>query len=238
MSLPVAVISSWRGLAGPAISLALAQCDYSLLINGPEDEIFSLQSGDFLGKILALPFDLTQEESVQQALLTGLEIFGRIDVLVNNIYAWNDASLHDITEEMWAEVLSHNLKGTFYCCRAAAAVMQSQQSGKIINVTSTSAFTGAHTQFAASCAAVHSLTRSLARELAPHVKVNTVACGMLDEPWIDEGGPELRDMLTTSVPLGRLCSTDDLAEAVAFFATGADFVTGQMLIVDGGETMR
>ncbi len=238
MSIPVAVVSSWQGLAGKAISTALAQCDYSLLINGPEEEIFELQSGNFLGKILAVPFEVEQEESVQNALLTALEIFGRVDVLVNNNYEWNDAPLDEITAQMWDKVLSVNLKGTFHCCRAAAAIMRSQGYGKIINVTSTSAFTGAHTQFAASCAAVHSLTRSLARELAPEIKVNTVACGILDEPWINEGGPELREMLLRGVPLGRLCTYDDVAEAVAFFATGGDFITGQMLVVDGGETMR
>ncbi len=235
---PVALIADWRGLAGPAISLALARCDYSLLINGPEDEIFSLQTGEFGGKILALPFDYQDEQAVEHVFSAGIDIFGRVDILVNNIYRWNDAALGDITDEMWDEVLNHNLKGSFYVARAAARLMQALEYGKIINVTMTSAYTGAHTQFAASCAAIHSLTRSMARELAPLVRVNTVACGLVEEPWIQEGGPELREALTKSVPLGRLCQTEDVAEAVAYLATGADFMTGQMLVIDGGETMR
>jgi len=187
---PVALVTDYRGLAGPAICLSLAHSGFSLLINGPEDEVFELQSADVPGKILALPFDPLKEESVQHVILAGLEIFGRLDVVVNNVHNWQDADLPEITEEMWSELLQSNLKAAFYCCRSAAPVMQAQEFGKIINVTTTSCFTGAHLPFAAVSAGVHSLTRSLARELAPHVRVNTVACGMLDEPWIDEGGQE------------------------------------------------
>lgn len=238
MENPVALISDWKGLAGPAIALALARCDFSLMINGPEDEIFSLQTGEFHGKILALPFDYSSEQAVEQVFSAGIDIFGRVDILVNNIYHWNDAALGEITDQMWNDVLNNNLRASFYVCRAAARLMQALEYGKIINVTSTSSFSGVHTQFAASCAALHSLTRSLARELAPLVRVNSIACGLVEEPWVDEGGPELRAALTRSIPLGRLCRTEDVAEAVAYLATGADFMTGQMLVIDGGETMR
>ena len=235
---PVALITDWRGLAGPAICLQLARAGFSLFINGPEEEIFELQSQDVDGKILALPFDASDEDSVQQVFLAGLEVFGRLDVLVNNYYAWNDAPLSEITAAMWNEVWQVNVRNTFSACRSAAPIMQAQEFGKIINVTTTSCFTGHHLQFAASASAVHSMTRSLARELAPYVRVNTVAAGMLDEPWIDEGGGELRQMLTKSVPLKRLCRPADIADAVTYLATGADFMTGQMLILDGGETVR
>ena len=235
---PVALVTDWRGTAGPAICFALAQAGFSLLINGPEDEIFQLQSVDTMAKILAMPFDVADEKAVVETFGVGLELMGGLDVLVNNIFVWNDAPLAEITDEMWDEVIKSGLKGTFYCSRAAARVMQAQEYGKIIHVTSTSAITGAHTQFAAACAAVHSLTRSLARELAPHVRVNTVAAGLLDEPWVDEGGPELREVLTRDIPLKRLCKTEDVAEAVSYLAAGGDFLTGQMLVLDGGETMR
>lgn len=235
---PVAMITDWRGTAGPAIAFALAQAGFALLINGPEDEIFQLQSVDTMARILAMPFDVSDEKAVVATFATGLEIMGRLDVLVNNIFVWNDASLGEITEEMWDEVLKTGLKGTFYCSRAAARVMQAQEFGKIIHVTSTSALTGAHTQFAASCAAIHSLTRSLARELAPHVRVNTLATGLMDEPWVDEGGPELREVLTRDILLKRLCRGEDVAEAVSYLAAGADFMTGQIMVLDGGETIR
>lgn len=235
---PVAMVTDWRGTAGPAICFALAQAGFALLINGPEDEIIELQSVDTMARILAMPFDVADEKAVESIFGTALEFMGRLDVLVNNIFVWNDAALTEITEEMWDEVLKVGLKGTFYCSRAAARVMQAQEHGKIIHVTSTSAMTGAHTQYAASCAAIHSLTRSLARELAPHVRVNSIATGLMDEPWVDEGGPELREMLTKDIPLKRLCRGDDVAEAVTYLAAGADFMTGQMLVIDGGETMK
>lgn len=235
---PVALVGDWGGLAGQAIALQLARAGFSLLVNGPEDEVIELQRHDLDGKILAAPFQATNEEAVQQIILTGLEFFGRLDVVVNNFFVWHDAALHEITEVHWAELLQGNLKSAFNVSRAASLVMMEQQFGRIINVTTTSCLTGNHLPFAATAAAVHSLTRSLARELAPHVRVNTVACGLLDEPWIDEGGPELRAMLQKEVPLGRLCRTSDVAEAVAYLASGADFMTGQMLVVDGGETVR
>lgn len=235
---PVAVITDWRGLAGPAICMQLARAGFSLFINGPEEEIFELQSQDVDGKILALPFDANDEDSVQQVFLAGLEVFGRLDVLVNNYYAWNDAPLSDITSAMWDEVWQVNVRNTFSSCRSAAPIMQAQEFGKIINVTTTSCFTGNHLQFAASSSAVHSMTRTLARDLAPFVRVNTIAAGMLDEPWIDEGGGDLREMLTKSIPLKRLCRTTDVADAVTYLATGADFMTGQLIVLDGGETVR
>jgi 3-oxoacyl-[acyl-carrier protein] reductase len=235
---PVALLTDWRGLAGPAICYYLARAGYSLLVNGPAEEVLALKTPEVPGTILALPFHPTNEDSIQQIILAGLETFGHIDVLVNNFYAWNDAALAEITEEMWTEVWQTNVKSTFYCCRSVAPVMQAQEYGKIINVTSTSALSGSHLQFAASSAAVHSMTRSLARELAPHVRVNSIACGTLEEPWIDEGGPEVREILTRDIPLARLCTHNDIGEAVLFLATGGDFMTGQMLVIDGGEHMH
>ena len=235
---PVALVSDWNGLAGQAIATQLARAGYHLLINGPEEDIFALQAQDIEGKILAIPFDSSNEESVQQVILAGLEYFGRLDLVVNNFYSWNDAALHEISETLWGEMIQSNLKAAFHVCRAAALVMMEQEFGKIINLTTTSCFTGAHLPFAATAAALHSLTKSLAKELAPHVRVNTIACGMVDEPWIDEGGPELRQMLQKSIPLGRLCRAADIADAILFLGSGADFMTGQMLVLDGGETMR
>jgi 3-oxoacyl-[acyl-carrier protein] reductase len=234
---PVALVADWNGLAGQAICLQLARSGFNLLVNGPQEDVFFLQS-EADSHILAYPFEARQEDSVQAAMLACLESFGRLDVLVNNFYAWNDAPLHEINEALWGEVLQGNLQSTFNVSRAASLVMMEQQFGRIINVTTTSCLTGDHLPFAATSAAVHSLTRSLARELAPFIRVNTVACGMLDEPWIDESGPELRQSLQKSIPLKRLCSTIDVAEAVVYLASGADFMTGQMLVLDGGENIR
>ena len=102
---PVALITDWRGTAAPAIAFALAQAGFALLINGPEDEVFELQSVDTMARILAMPFDVADEQAVLNAVGASLEVMGRLDVLVNIIFAWIDAALVVITEEMWDEVL-------------------------------------------------------------------------------------------------------------------------------------
>lgn len=238
MDYPVALVSDWNGIAGPEICHALATCEFSLLINGPQDEIMELLHEDFSGKILAMPFDYHSEEAVEMMMSAALDIFGHVDVLVNNILHWQGAKFNDLTDEDFLKAISHNIMGSLHVCRATSRLMEALGYGKIINVTSSAAISGAHTALAASCAGLHSLTKSIARELSPHVRANTVACGLLEEAWVSEGGEELRKSLTSSIPLKRLCQPADVAELVAFLATGADFMTGQMLVLDGGEIIR
>ena len=234
---PVALLTDWNGTASAHISQPLLQSGFAVLINGTQDEVFRYPIFEPTAKVLALPFDITNEAAINAALASGIDYLGEIDVLVNNLNFWNDAALDDITDTMWTEVLHLGIKGTFNCCRVASKIMRAQKFGKIINIISTSAITGTYTQYAAGCAAIQSLTRSLARELAPHVRINSIATGLVDEPWIDEDGPEFRKMLTKDIPLGRLCKNEDIAEAVCYHACGADFMTGQMLVLDGGESM-
>lgn len=238
MEHPVALISDWKGIAGPDITHALASCEFSLLVNGPQDEIFELLTGDYSGKILAMPFDYASEDAVEMMLSAALDIFGHVDVLVNNIYHWADAKFNELTDKEWNETFNHNVLGSFHVCRAVSRLMEALGYGKIINVTSTSAISGAHTPVAASCAALHSLTRSVAKELAPFVRANTIACGLVEEDWVLDAGEDLRKSLIRDIPLKRLCRPPDVAEVVAFLATSADFMTGQMIVLDGGETMR
>lgn len=235
MDFPVALISDWNGIAGPEICHALASCDFSLLINGPQDEIMELLSEDFSGKILAMPFDYHSEEAVEMMMSASLDIFGHVDVLVNNIYHWQGAKFDELTDQQFMEALSHNVMGSFHVCRAAARLMEALGYGKIINVTTTSARSGSPVAVGASCAGLHSLTRSIAREMGPFVRANTVACGLLEEEWMAED--DLRKSLSTNIPLKRLCQPGDVAELVAFLATGADFMTGQLVVIDGGETI-
>ncbi len=196
-----------------------------------------VQSHDYPGKILAMPFDASQEEAVEQMLSAALDIFGHVDVLVNNFFHWSDAKFDELTDKHWQETFQNNVLRSFHVCRAVARLMEALGYGKIINVTSTSCFTGAHTPLAASCASVHSLTKSLAKELSPFVRANTIACGLLEEEWVQEGGEDLRKSLVADIPLKRLCQPHDVAELVAFLATGADFMTGQLLVLDGGENL-
>lgn len=233
----VALLTDWRGTAAPTISQSLLRSGFALLINGSQDEVFQYPLFSPTDKVFALPFDVTNENAIKSILHQGLDYFGGIDVVVNNLNFWNDAALDDITDFMWTEVLDRGVKGTFHLCRVCSKFMREQHYGKIINIISTAAITGTYTQYAAGCAAIQSLTRSLSRELAPDVRVNSIATGLIDEPWIDEDGPEFRAMLTKDIPLKRLCKNEDVAEAVSYLACGADFMTGQMLVLDGGESL-
>jgi len=235
---PVALITDWNGIAGREICHALASCEFSLIVNGAQEDIFELQGHDYPGKILGFPFDYASEEAVEMTLSATLDIFGHVDVLVNNIHHWSDARFLELTDKEFRETYEKNVLGAFHVCRATARLMDALGYGKIINVTTTSAFNGAHTPLAASCAALHSMTKSMANELAPHIRCNTVACGLLEEDWVVEAGEELKQSLTAGIPLKRLCQPSDVAELVALLATGADFMTGQMLVLDGGESIK
>lgn len=232
---PVAVVTHWDGTAGPHIVMALAEQGFQVVANTNEENLLMLGAEK---NVLAVDFDPAHEASVREKLGGVVSLFGRLDVLINNPNVWNDAALPEITEAMWAEVLTQNLKSTFYCCRTASAAMTAAQAGCIVNVTSTAGLSGAHTQYAVSCAGVMSLTRSLAIELAPHVRVNCVAAGLLDEPWIDEAGPDFRQSLESKIPLARLCRAQDVAEFVTYLASGGGYFTGQIFSLDGGELRR
>ncbi len=194
-----------------------------------------IQSHDYPGKILAMPFDLSQEEAVEQMLSAALDIFGHVDVLVNNIYHWTNADFNELTDEHWREAYEKNVLTSFHVCRAVARLMEALNYGKIINVTSTLVITGRFGPMGASCAGVNALTKAIAHRLAPYVRANTIACGVIEEEWMNEGERELKKSLIADIPLKRLCQGQDVAELVAFLATGADFMTGQLLVLDGGE---
>lgn len=231
----MALVTAWEGTAGPEIVLALERQGFQVVANATEEDLVTAGAGQ---DVMAIEFDPSIEGSVRERIGGLTAVFGGIDVVVNNPNAWADAALDEITEAMWAELIQKNLKSTFYCSRAAVAAMASRGGGRIINLTSTAGFTGAHTPFAVSCAGVMSLTRSMAIELAPQIRVNCVAIGLLDEPWIDEAGADFRQSLESKVPLARLCRPADVAEFVGYLAGGGDFFTGQTFVLDGGETRR
>lgn len=231
----VALVTHWNGTAGPECVLALEQQGFHVVANASEQELLAAGAGR---AVTSLEFDPSIEGRVRDCLARIADGFGRLDVLVNNPLAWADAALDEITEAMWAEVISQNMKATFYCSRAAAPIIVASGGGRIINVTSSAGLSGAHTPFAVSCAGVMSLTRSMAVELAPAVRVNCIAAGLLDEPWIDDAGPDFRRSLESKIPLGRLCAPADVAELVAWLSSGGDFLTGQTFVLDGGELRR
>ena len=182
--------------------------------------------------------DVAEEAEAKRLVATVLEHFGRLDVAVNNAGTTRRVPFQDLDgadDELWQRILAVNLMGPWYVSRAATPALR-ETKGSIVNVGSVAGLIagGSSLPYAVSKAALHHLTRTLAQALAPDVRVNAVAPGLVDTPWT--AGWEANDAIVARTPLGRAATPDDIAEAVVFLAR-AQFATGQVLAVDGGLTL-
>lgn len=164
--------------------------------------------------------------------------FGVLDCLVNNAARFSRFSPLDITEADWDFIHSVNLKGTFFCCQEAARQMIKRGSGRIVNISSLGGIRpwAEHAHYCASKAGVIMLTKALAKAFAPAVSVNSVAPGVI--PFGDDFEDDRIQGLIEHTPMERAGRPDEVAEAVHFFLTAPDFITGQVLAVDGGLSQR
>jgi 3-oxoacyl-[acyl-carrier protein] reductase len=166
--------------------------------------------------------------------------FGRLDLVVNNA-GWSTRISHerleDLTDEIWDRTLNTNLRGAFYCARAALPLLKKHSGSSIVNIASVAGITGMGSSivYAASKAAMLSMTRSLARALAPEVRVNAVAPGFVRTRFANWPSSAFDEGEEQS-PLGRLATPEDIAEAVIFLAQ-SQAVTGETILVDGGTTV-
>jgi 3-oxoacyl-[acyl-carrier protein] reductase len=189
---------------------------------------------------LAIKADVSQDAQVRAMVDKVMKECGRLDILVNSAGTTtfvNAADLEGLTEEMWDRTLAVNLKGTFFCCRAVVPAMKSNDGGSIINISSIAGPTGIGSSMAysASKAGVICLTKSLARTLAPEIRVNTIAPGFVDTRWTADW-PEFKKMHEEATPMKRVAQPADIAVA-ALYLVHSDFVTGQVITVDGGKSM-
>lgn len=193
--------------------------------------------GDFARRFKC---DLAEVKQIEQSIKDVIEAFGRIDVVVNNAGIFPMTPALEIREEMWDRVMEVNLKGAFFCAQLAARRMVREgHGGSIVNISSVDAFhpTGRLAHYDASKGGLVMLTRSLAKELAPHgIRVNTVAPGAIATPGATGAMDDTtRDAFVSKIPLQRLGAPDDIARAVVFFASEAsNYITGSTLVVDGG----
>jgi NAD(P)-dependent dehydrogenase (short-subunit alcohol dehydrogenase family) len=192
---------------------------------------------------LALGCDVKDRTAIQAVVDATLARFGRIDILVNNAGASWGAPVEEMPLEQWDKVLSTNLTGTFLFCQAVGKAMTGQMSGKIINIASVAGLVGASAElqaigYHASKGGVIAFTKDLACKWAPHnIQVNAIAPGWFPthmSHWIIE---HRKDSLLAKIPAGRFGSDYDLKGAVVFLASAASaYVTGHVLVVDGGQT--
>lgn len=238
------VTGGGRGI-GEGISLALAREGANVVVmdRGVEDAKRVAANIASSGG-MAIPFkaDVTKKSEVQATVAAALKEFSALDILVNNAGVEAPPTLlQDISEEQWDRVLGVNVKGVFLCTQAVVPTMVKQKNGRIINIGSIASvrmtFFGS-VDYTASKHALSGITKHLAWELADsHITVNAVCPGGVLTPGLEAASTqEARNTLTERlIPLGRLCSPDDIAQAVVFLAgERSELITGQILAVDGG----
>jgi 3-oxoacyl-[acyl-carrier protein] reductase len=193
------------------------------------------------GKALGVVGNVTVPADAERMIDAAMEAFGRVDILVNNAGITRDGLLVRMKDEDWDAVLTVNLKGAFLCTRAASKVMTKQRYGRIINIASVVGQMGnaGQANYCASKAGLIGLTKSNARELAKRsITVNAVAPGFIATAMTDALSDKVRAELTAQIPLERLGSADDIANAVVFLAGEASgYITGHVLSVNGGMYM-
>jgi NAD(P)-dependent dehydrogenase (short-subunit alcohol dehydrogenase family) len=188
-------------------------------------------------RALALRADVSRPKQVTAMFRVIEKRFGRLDVLVNNAGVFFSKNWDELEERDFDRVLGTNLKGPFFCAQAAARMMARQGQGNIINISSLGGLQAwpSYMHYCASKAALISLTRSLAKALAPAICVNSVAPGTILFP--DEERNERTRKIIRATPLRKAGTAEDIAQTVLFLATQSDFITGQVVAVDGGKSI-
>jgi pteridine reductase len=189
------------------------------------------------GRAACFQADLTNADAAGKLAERVVARLGRLDVLVNSAAVMHRLSFEDTTPEQWDSILALNLRSVFFCTQGAAPALRAAQ-GKVVNLADLAGLE-AWPGFAAhsiSKAGVVMLTKVLARSLAPEVTVNAIAPGAVLVP--EDYSPEERDRLARSTPLGRLGSPSDVISALLYLLEGGDFVTGEILVVDGGRLIK
>jgi 3-oxoacyl-[acyl-carrier protein] reductase len=234
------VTGSTRGI-GRAIAHALAEAGAKVAVMGRDQAKAEQAAGEIGHGAQGFACDVANEDSVNAAVAAIEKALGPVDVLVNNAGVTKDNVFLRLTDADWDTVLEANLKGAFRTIRAASRGMMKKRWGRIINVSSVVGLIGNKGQanYAASKAGLLGLTRSIARELASRgITVNAVAPGFIDTDMTANLTPEQREALAKQIPLERLGKPEDVAAAVLFLASETSaYITGQVLVVDGGMVM-
>ncbi len=242
----VAIVTGSGKGTGKVIAITMAKAGAKLIVNDIDlgsikrvaEEISSLG-----GEVQFVEADISKTGQVDRIVEAAINHYEKIDILVNNAGIFRKGDIENLKEDEWDEVISVNLKGVYLCCRAVARYMRKQKKGKIVNISSIAAKTGgllvgAH--YSASKAGMIALSKSLARELAPHnINVNAIAPGIIDTETTRRifTSEEILQMIE-SIPLRRLALPEDVAGCVLFLVSdAADYLTGITLDVNGGQLM-
>jgi NAD(P)-dependent dehydrogenase (short-subunit alcohol dehydrogenase family) len=242
----VLVTGGTRGI-GNAIVNAFNKAGAHVAINGRTAESIEKTISEMTGKdrLVAAPGDVGTVAGCESAVKGAIDLLGGLDILVNSAGVGVDLPMEECDESLWDTTLNVNLKGTFFCCRAALGALR-ESAGNIINIASDAGLMGNLNSsiYCASKGGVVNMTRAMALELAPQVRVNCVCPGYVDtdmvrRDWIDKhDDPEsLEKMLRDYAPMKRMATPAEIASSVLYLASiESGFITGSALQIDGGAT--
>ena len=240
----IAVVTGASRGIGRSISLALSAAGATIVAMDMDQAATDAVVAEIKaagGSAIAVVGNVTVPDDAEKMIDAAMNAFGRVDILVNNAGITRDGIFLRMKDEDWDAVLTVNLKGAFLCSRAASKVMTKQRSGRIINIASVVGQMGnaGQANYCASKAGLIGLTKSNARELAKrNITVNAVAPGFIATAMTDALSDKVKAELTAQIPLERLGSADDIANAVLFLASEASgYITGHVLSVNGGMYM-
>lgn len=237
---------------GRASALALAQQGCSVAVNYSRSAEAAEQTATDVRALgvagIAIQGDVAEDADCRSIVDQAVAELGRLDVLVNSagttVFVAHD-DLEGITSDDWHRLYAVNTMGPFQMMRAAADHLRADGGGEVVNISSVSgvAGVGSSLPYCASKAALNNLTVTMARVLAPEVRVNAIAPGFITGRWWKEGQGDkvhdiVQDAVKNSVPLQAVCDPEDVADAVMGFVRGSDLATGQVLVVDGGMLIQ
>jgi 3-oxoacyl-[acyl-carrier protein] reductase/pteridine reductase len=220
---------------GRSIALTLAEAGANVAItylsSQPDAEDMVQSLAEFDVEALAIRADLRDPESIRQTVASVIEEFGQLDLLVNNAGIFESVALEDISAEQWDAMFATNTRAPFLMAKAAYPHLRAA-TGRIINIGSLGGSHPwtTHGHYCTSKAALHMLSKIMAKAWAPHISVNCIAPGMIVQGEIEEA----YEHFARKTPMQRNGTVDDVAAAALFFATAPPFITGQLLTVDGG----
>lgn len=243
----VAIVTGGGTGVGQETSLALGRLGYAVIVNYSRSQAEAQETVDQLTALgvgaYAYQADVASDQACCDMVAFTLEKFGRIDVLINCAGTTDFIpfqNLEAVTDESWLRLYQVNVMGPFHCARAVREPMLNAGGGQIINVSSVAAqlAQGSSIPYCCTKAALDNLTVSLARTLAPQIRVNAIAPGFIAGRWTQAGlgskYEEIKLAYEKTLPLGRVCEPRDIADGIMSLVTGSSMLTGQTLTVDGG----
>lgn len=239
----VAIVTGGVSGIGAAIALSLARCGAHIVIIDRKAVEASAALMKLIteagSKALYIRTEIADFPAVDKAVLSAVEHFGRVDILINNAGINRDGVIWKMTEEQWDEVIQVNLKGYFNFTRAVSPMFREQKSGKIVNITSINGLRGKFGQanYSAAKAGIIGLTKSVAKELGKYnVNVNAIAPGLIETDMMKTADPVVRSAAMEEIVLKRLGQPEDIANLTVFLCSvQGRHITGEVIKVDGGQ---